>query len=122
MENGYLQYCEEVLGLRLFPHASASPESDLVPVAVDCEMLSPGTSALLTKIMNSIGIKTWAMGVDAHHVFRFQGQGERDEHAGRVIWNLPRLSEMAGEGPEVATHKKVAWAVLQTAQREIKPQ
>lgn len=118
MENGGLHqlYCEEVLGLKMFP---PSAETALPPVAVECEELTPPARALLQKVMGSIGIQTWTSEGAAHHVFRFSGAGAREESGGSVIWNLPTLSEMLGDSPEVAARKKSAWSLLQLAKREL---
>jgi len=123
MENGVLhqRYCEEVLGLQMFPATATQPAVEKLPLLVDCEELTGPSKALLQKIMGSIGVKDWATEGAAHHIFKFSGLGPREERDGMIVWNLPTLSEMLGDSPEVAARKKAAWTLLKQAQLEIKP-
>ena len=128
MKSGVQQrYLEEVLGITLFPAGSGPAvrlELEKVPVTVECEDLTEFTTALLHKILSSVGLRKWShmdiggAEVPSHHRLRFTGQSGRQVEGGCVHWLLPTLSQMLGEGGEVATRKKSAWVLLQQFSRE----
>lgn len=120
MSNGGFQrqYLEEVLGLHVFPRPAVAPAR--VPVAVECEELTEFTRVLLAKVMGSIGLKSWGDGAAAaFHRVCFDGGHGREELGGTVLWHLPTLSDMLGEGPEITARKKTAWHLLQQLNREL---
>ncbi len=115
------------MGITLFPAGFAPTvrlEKDRVPVTVESEELTEFTTALLHKILASVGLKKWSQmdiggtEVPSHHRLRFTGQQGRQVEGDCVHWLLPTLSQMLGEGAEVAARKKAAWALLQQFSRE----
>lgn len=117
------QYMEEVLGVKPGP-IPMSQEPALLPLIVECEEVTEFTRVLLHKIMASVGQKSWAQilidedSPGARHRLRFVGLGGRIEKDSQVEWLLPTLSEMLGDGPEVAQKKKAAWSLLKDFQTE----
>lgn len=119
---------EEVLGLKTGPMAPAeAPEDAPIPLIVECEEVTEFTRPLLHTIMASVGVRQWAQirleeaAPKARHRIRFNGASGRRDQAGQVEWSLPRLSDMLGEGPDVAQRKKAAWTLLKEFQNEFKP-
>lgn len=117
------QYMDEVLGVRPGPTDGPVPAS-VLPLIVECEEVTEFTKALLHKIMASVGIPAWAQilvneeAPQAKHRLQFVGLGGRAEKDGQVEWRLPTLTEMLGDGPEVAQKKKAAWSLLKDFQVE----
>lgn len=114
------QYMDEVLGVKPGPTVG----TPVLPLIVECEEVTEFTRMLLHKIMASVGISSWSQiqvnedAPQARHRLRFIGIGGRSEMEGQVEWRLPTLTEMLGDGPEVAQKKKAAWSLLKDFQTE----
>lgn len=106
-------YLQEVLGATVDLYRAPAT------VAVRTPPLGPSESALLDKILATIGIRRWialAIGDDPPRsvtdVLDFSDGGPPQGSVGRV-WQLPSLTSMTGQGPEVAAQKRRAWSILQ---------
>lgn len=124
-------YLTEVLGTAVDSYRAASPVAEEAPAAAAGETvvltasLELAEQALLTKILASVNLSQYKVAStpeeippSATHILSFgEAYGRRPEGQA-VWWGLPALSEMLGAGPEVAAHKKAAWATLQLYQRE----
>ena len=138
LDEGQLQYIEDVLGVSASHFSlTVSEETESGP-AIDVLVITPelpaDQEALLKKVLASIKLNTYTHaevnevhlgelpeGISAHHVIAFN-----DEHNGRstseqtVWWSLPSLSSMLGDGPEVTANKKEAWTFLQQFAQEFR--
>jgi hypothetical protein len=118
------RYYQEVLGLTPPFGPAATPATDMCAVAVESEPLDATTKPLLQKILGLIPLADppqFVIGAEpirSRHRLRFAGLGGRVEADGFVEWRLPKLSEMAGSGPQVNELKKEAWALLQKFMQE----
>lgn len=119
-------YLREVLGAST-PTADPVSVASRAPVVVVTEELTEFTKTLLSKILSSIRLENWQHQelnrepIPAMHRLLFSGDGcRRSEKDGEVHWNLPSLTQMLGEGPEVTNAKRSAWAMLQEFSREFK--
>lgn len=116
-------YIKEVLGTET-PRPVAV--EDIAAVVVVTEELTEFSRNLLNKILASIGLTHWRHQtlnqppIPARHRLLFSGQTPgRVEQGEKVSWNMPLLSEMLGDGPEVAQNKRVVWNLLQNFKREL---
>lgn len=137
LDQGQLQYIEEVLGVpaHLFSFGPSEESPPAIGVFVMTPELTPEQEALLTKILASVKLTEYTHaevnevrlgelpeGITAQHVLAFN-----DEHNGRshtdqsVWWSLPSLQAMSGEGPDVAALKKEAWSILQQFAKGLRP-
>lgn len=121
------EYAHHVLGLKGF-RAAKGPAA--IPLVVECEVLDAGARALLHKILGSVSLTTWAqikpgeaVTDPIRHHLRFLGEKPYGRAAteGGAVWNLPKLSDMAGTGAHVSEVKKVCWTVLQNFKQEWRP-
>ena len=120
-------YVNEVLGAVAPP--VSQPIVDVAPVVVETEELTEFTKALLSKILTSIQLQHWRHQdlnrepIPALHRLLFSGDGcSRSVVGDEVRWTMPSLSQMLGDGPEVAAKKRAVWGLLKDFARELKAQ